>query len=122
MDAVQAINFILAVVSIGFGALAFFWPDYALRALSLQTVEGRTDGKSELRGASGGAFMALGAAGALFGPAWPVAWVMMGVHYAGAAIGRLLSFAVDRSGSQKMWLFFGIEVVFAAWLIGANWP
>ena len=122
MDAVQLINYALAVLSIGFGALALLWPNYAMEALKLRPADGQMDGKSELRGASGGAFVALGVAGVAFGPAWPVAWVMMGVHYLGAGVGRLVSFAFDGSGSRKMWMFFGIEVVFAAWLIGANWP
>ena len=113
MDPTQLINFTLALLSIGFGALALLSPNFAMEALKLAPAEGRMDGKSELRGASGGAFVALGLAGAAFGPAWPVAWVMMGAHYAGAAAGRLVSFAFDGSGSRKMWLFFGIEVVFA---------
>ncbi|MEL6979685.1 MAG: DUF4345 family protein [Pseudomonadota bacterium] len=121
MQAVDIVNYALAALSILFGALALLWPDYAMRALSLQSADGKMDGKSELRGASGGAFVVLGAAAGALGPAWPLAWVMMGVHYAGAAVGRGLSFVFDGSGSRKMWFFFAIEVVFAAWLIGANW-
>lgn len=122
MDVVQIVNFALALTSIAFGAIAFLSPRYAMDALKLSPTGGQMDGKSELRGASGGAFIALGAAGILFGPAWPVAWVMVGVHYAGAAVGRAVSFAFDASGSRKMWTFFAIEVAFAGWFIGANWP
>lgn len=120
MDAVGWVNAALAVLSIGFGALALFWPRYALGALHLQTVGGRADGMSELRGASGGAFVVIGLVALAL---WqPMVWVMMGVHYAGAGVGRLLSIMLDGAGSPKMWAFFAIEAVFAAWLIGANWP
>lgn len=122
MDWVELVNITLAVLSIGFGGLALCWPNFALKALSLQTAGGRMDGKSELRAASGGAFVVLGGAGIVLGPTVPMAWVMVGMHYAGAAVGRLVSFAIDGSGSKKMWGFFAIEAVFAAWLIGANWP
>lgn len=122
MEIVQIVNFALAALSIGFGVIAFLWPDYALEALHLASKDGRMDGKSELRAASGGAFITVAVAAAALGPTWPVAWVMMGAHYAGAGAGRLLSFARDGSGSRKMWLFFAIEAAFAAWLIGANWP
>lgn len=121
MPLVETINIALAILSIAVGAIAFISPDFALSALKLTTTDGAADGKSELRAASGGAFIALGAAALLLGSSAPIAWVMMGVHYAGAAAGRLLSFALDRSGSAKMWLFFAFELVFAAWLIGANW-
>ncbi|MCI4665058.1 MAG: DUF4345 family protein [Neomegalonema sp.] len=121
-DPVAIINSVLAALSIGFGALGFLWPSFALEALKLTTAPGFEDGKSEIRAASGGAFILMGAAGLMFGHLNPLIWVMVGVHYAGAAAGRLLSIAVDGSGSKKIWLFFAIEIVFAAWLIGANLP
>lgn len=126
---IEAVNILLALATIGFGALAFFWPNFALKALKLQTAAGYEDGKSEIRAASGGAFMGTGAAALVLGSttimgaaATPFAWLMLGAHYAGAGIGRLMSFANDGSGSAKMWAFFASEALFAAWLIGANWP
>lgn len=121
LDAIAVVNVVMACVSIVFGALGFLWPNFALGALKLATVDGHNDGKSEIRAASGGAFVALGAAGLLFGALQPIVWVMVGVHYAGAAVGRVLSIFADDAGSQKMWMFFAIEVIFAAWFIGANW-
>ncbi len=121
-DGAAIVNVLLALMSIVFGALGFFWPNYALGALKLATVPGHEDGKSEIRAASGGAFVLMGLAGLIFGHHSPFIWVMIGVHYAGAAMGRLLSIAVDGSGSAKIWSFFAIEAVFAAWLIGANFP
>lgn len=121
-DIVAAVNIGLAILSIIFGALGFLWPNYALGALKLETTPGYADGKSEIRAASGGAFVLMGLAGLAFGHHHAFIWVMIGVHYAGAGVGRLLSIAVDGSGSAKIWAFFAVELVFAAWLIGANAP
>lgn len=121
-DPVAMINVLLAVLSIIFGALGFLWPNFALGALKLAPVPGFSDGKSEIRAASGGAFVVMGLAGLVFGHVSPFIWVMIGMHYAGAATGRFLSIALDGAGSRKIWAFFAIEVVFAIWLIGANWP
>lgn len=120
--AIDIINFALAAATIVFGGLAFCWPRYALEALSLATAGGRNDGMSEMRAASGGAFVLMGAAAIIIGPSAPIAWVMLGMQYAGAAVGRILSIFVDDAGSRKMWLFFAIEAVFALWFIAANWP
>ena len=116
----ELVNIILALATIVFGALAFFWPRFALEALKLQTVGGVADGMSEMRAASGGAFMLMAAAAIAIGPSEPLAWVMLGVQYAGAAAGRLLSIVVDGAGSTKMWGFFAIEASFALWFIAAN--
>lgn len=121
-DSVAIVNVVLGALSVVFGALGFFWPNYALGALKLATAPGFEDGKSEIRAASGGAFVFMGLAALAYGHVSPFIWVMVGVHYAGAGIGRLLSILVDGSGSTKIWAFFAIEAVFAAWLIGANMP
>ena len=121
-DPTAIINVLLGALTVVFGALGFFWPTYALGALKLATVPGHEDGKSEIRAASGGAFVIMGLAGLAFGHLSPLIWVMVGVHYAGAGLGRILSIAVDGSGSSKIWMFFAIEAAFAAWLIVANMP
>lgn len=119
-DMVAIGNVVLAVLSILFGAFGLVWPTYALGALKLQTIGDSSEGKSEIRAASGGAFVLLALAGLAFGHHHPLIWVMVGVHYAGAGAGRLLSILLDRSGTPKILAFFAVEVVFAAWLIGAN--
>ena len=116
------LNNALAILTILFGAIALISPRYAMGALYLTTTDGRADGKSELRAASGGAFVATASAAMLLGPAHPAAWVMLGMHYAGCGVGRLTSIVIDGAGSKKMWAFFAIEAVFAALLIGLNWP
>lgn len=118
----EIINIVLALATIAFGALALCWPRWAMGALSLATTNDKTDGMSELRAASGGAFVATGSAAILLSAYSPFAWIMLGMHYAGAGLGRITSIIVDGSGSRKIWGFFAIEIVFAAWLIAANWP
>lgn len=117
---IDVINIVLALATIGFGAIAMFWPSYALGALKLRAVDGHYDGYSEIRAASGGAFVGTGALAIAFAPFHAMAWLMLGAHYAGAATGRIMSIALDGAGSRKMWAFFLIEVVFAAWFLGAN--
>lgn len=117
---VEAVNVIVALATIFFGALALFWPNFALGAVKLQLVDGHRDGLSEIRAASGGAYVGTGALAILFAQVSPVAWLMLGAHYVGAAGGRLLSIATDGSGTRKMWIFFAIEAACALWLIAAN--
>lgn len=117
---IEIVNVVLALATIGFGALAMFWPNYALGALKLQLAEGHRDGMSEIRAASGGSFVGTGALAIVFAQFSPLAWLMLGAQYAGAGAGRLLSILSDGSGSRKMWAFFAVEAVFAAWLLGAN--
>lgn len=120
MDAVEVVNILLALLTIAFGGICLVSPTYAMGALSLKT-DGKRDGMSEIRAASGGAFVVMSVAAILLGATQPLAWVMLGVHYAGAGLGRIVSIALDGSGSPKIWFFFATELLFAAWLIGANW-
>lgn len=122
MDLAYGLNLALAILTILFGAIALVSPRYTMQALHLTPTGGRADGKAELRAASGGAFVATATAAILFGPTQPFAWVMLGVHYAGAGVGRITSIALDQAGSRKMWAFFAIEAAFAVALIALNWP
>lgn len=122
MSMVQIVNIVLGVLSIGFGAIALLAPRYAMEALKLQTAGDARDGMSELRAASGGAFVGLALAGLAVGAASPFVWVMVGVHYLGAGAGRLLSILLDGSGSAKILFFFAVELAFGLWFVIANWP
>lgn len=122
MTVVDYLNLALAALSIAFGAIGFLAPGYAMSALKLVNADGARDGMSEIRAASGGAFITLALAGLAFGAAQPWVWVMVGVHYLGAAAGRLLSIFLDGSGSAKMISFFGVEAAFGLWFVIANWP
>lgn len=122
MSTIEVINNLLAVLSALFGAIALIAPRYAMEALKLALADGRSDGLSELRAASGGAFVALAMVGLALGSAQPFVWVMVGVHYLGAGAGRLVSIVVDGSGSPKILGFFAVEAAFGAWFVIANWP
>lgn len=122
MGAADIINTVLAVLSIGFGAIGLLWPRFALDALKLAPQGAHREGLSEIRAASGGAFVALAAFGLIFGPSSPFVWVMVGVHYLGAGLGRFASILMDRSGSPKILGFFAIEALFGLWFVIANWP
>ncbi len=75
MSMVQIVNIVLGVLSIGFGAIALLAPRYAMEALKLQTAGDARDGLSELRAASGGAFVGLALAGLAIDPSREVAAV-----------------------------------------------
>jgi hypothetical protein len=47
---------------------------------------------------------------------------MLGVAYAGAAVGRLVSIVIDRPPMPKALVFFLFEAIPAGWLIIANHP
>ena len=52
----------------------------------------------------------------------PAAWAGLGIAYAGAASGRVLSALLDRPPMRKLLVFGGIEAALAAWLLLANLP
>ncbi|KIN64963.1 Coproporphyrinogen III oxidase [Sulfitobacter noctilucicola] len=108
------INVLLALLSIGFGAIGWLAPAYTMRMLDM-TDTGSTMGLSEVRAASGALFVLAGI-GALV--LWtPAAFAMIGFIWGGGALGRLTSLIVDGSTRLK-WIFFASEfAVFAVALM-----
>jgi hypothetical protein len=45
---------------------------------------------------------------------------VVGLAYAGAAVGRVTSIFRDKAASRQSWTFFGSEAALASWLILAN--
>jgi hypothetical protein len=86
-----------ALVTTGLGALALVRPS-AAAAFTSVAPQGLV-GVSEIRATYGGFFAALGAA-ALWSQT-PAVFSVVGLAWAGAALGRLLSVVVDRSTSAK---------------------
>ncbi|PVA08209.1 DUF4345 family protein [Thalassorhabdomicrobium marinisediminis] len=111
------INAALALLTIIFGGIAFLAPRYAASALDLAPTDS-TMGLSELRAGSGGLFVALGAFCLFTGE--PYAYFMLGVAYAGAGAGRLLSLLFDSPPMKKALLYLALEWPPAAWLILYN--
>jgi len=117
ITALDGLNTVLMIATIVFGAIGYLKPRFTLEKLDLQT-DGSPLGLSEIRAANGALFVGLGAA-ALF-IATPISFAMVGFAYAGAALGRITSIFADNSGAKTSWIFFMVEVAFAALLIGLN--
>jgi hypothetical protein len=105
----------LAVLTIGLGLCGFLAPRWTASTLDLAPTDS-TMGLSEMRASAGGLFVAVGAACLITGAYW--AYLMLGVIYAGAATGRLLSILVDKPPLRKATVFFLFEAIPAAWLLG----
>lgn len=114
---IDTINTVAALLTIGFGLFGFVAPRYTAAALDLEPTAS-TMGLSEMRASVGGLFVVAGAAALWLGT--PMAYAMIGFAYAGAALGRALSLALDGPPLRKVLIYGGIEAVLAAWLISAN--
>ncbi len=110
-----ALPYILALFSIGLGAIGWLAPRYTMEVLGMAVANGNM-AMSEIRAASGALFIGLG-----MGVIWlqsPIAVRMLGFAWAGAAIGRATSLMID-GASPKKWIFFAVEIsvaLIAIWL------
>ena len=114
---ISVLNVIAALLTIGFGLFGFLAPSFTASALDLTPTDSNM-GLSEMRASVGGLFVVTGVA-----VLWlnnPTAYVMLGVVYSGAALGRFVSVALDNPPLIKAVTFGGIELVLALWLILAN--
>ena len=117
MTLVGMLNVLCALISIGGGAISWINPRYTLSVLDLQ--EGQTTmGRSELRASAGALFVAMGVGALLIGQ--PVAYLMMGVAWLGAAVGRMTSILVDPGPTRQTWVFFAVETAVGVALVTAN--
>lgn len=114
---ITTLNVIAALLTIGFGLFGFLAPVHTANALDLAPTNS-TMGLSELRASVGGLFVVSGIAVIWLNA--PMAYTMLGIVYAGAALGRFLSLALDNPPFVKAATFGGIELVLAIWLIAAN--
>ncbi|WP_298935630.1 DUF4345 family protein [uncultured Ruegeria sp.] len=114
---VTTLNVIAAVLTIGFGLFGFLAPAWTAASLDLAPTNS-TMGLSEMRASVGGLFVVTGIAVLWLNA--PTAYAMLGVVYAGAALGRFVSVFVDHPPLAKAVTFGGIELVLAVWLIAAN--
>lgn len=113
---IDLINIIMAIATIGFGVAGWLFPDWTMKAVSLQDT-GTTMGKSEVRAASGALFVVAGLGAILLGG--PVAYAMLGCIWLGGALGRATSLVLDGTSTRK-WGFFGTEIVFGVVLVAMN--
>jgi hypothetical protein len=116
MDWITLINWALALLTIGFGAIGWLAPGYTMEKVDLRDG-GSTMGTSEVRAASGALFVLAGIGALILGTA--AAYAMIGFIWAGGAVGRATSLAIDGTTRLK-WIFFGSEVVVAVIALWIN--
>ena len=113
----DVLNILLALASIGLGAIGWLAPRYTMGVLDLEP-RGSTMGTSEIRAASGALFIGLGLGAIFLGS--PSAYAMVGFAWAGAAIGRITSIVLDEAPTRRTWGFAATEVVVAGLLLALN--
>lgn len=119
MTAIDYINFALALTTIALGMLGWLATRWTMSALDMQAGPSNM-AYTEVSGVSGCLFVGMGLAVMVIND--PVAWVILGAAYGGAALGRVTSILRDNASFRKSWTFFGTEAVFGAYLIFANLP
>jgi hypothetical protein len=107
------INMIGASATILMGCLGLFFPNRAsaFTGLTASTVEAR----AEFRGTLGITFILLGLFPLLTQS--PYAFATVGLCWAGAALGRVVSIFVDRAQTPKNWAGVVFETMFATLLL-----
>lgn len=117
MGIVDILNFAAGAITIALGALGWLATRWTMDVLDMRA--GPTNmAYTEVSAASGCLFVGLGLGAILIND--PLAWVVMGLAYAGAALGRITSIMRDKAWSRQSLTFFGCEAGLAAWLILAN--
>ncbi|MEM9755673.1 MAG: DUF4345 family protein [Pseudomonadota bacterium] len=117
LTAIDAINSLIAVLTIGLGMCGWIAPRWTMQQLDMRA--GPTNmAYTEVSAVSGCLFVGLGIGALILNE--PLGWIVMGTAYAGAAIGRLTSIVRDNAASRQSWTFFASEAALAAWLLAAN--
>ena len=114
---IDILNIAIALMTIAFGCFGFLAPRYTASALDLK-IGDTNMGLSEMRASVGGLFVAMGLFAIWSG--LPMAYAMLGVAYAGAATGRLISMLLDKPPFKKAMLYFALEAGPSAYLLLAN--
>lgn len=114
----EFVNITFALISIILGGFGWLAPRYTLAALDLQ-MGASTMGASEIRASVGALFVGMGLGALVLGGT--SAYAMLGFCWAGAALGRATSLALDGTSGKK-WLFFGVEAGVAAAALAINLP
>ncbi len=100
----------------GLGAYALINPAWASKLVRLVPTEGKVEGKSEFRATYGGLFLLCHAfaawALATAQPGAELAAAAIGAGWLGSGIGRLVSFALDKTATPVNWF----NVIFEALL------
>lgn len=117
MTAIDIINILVGVLTVMLGLMGWLAPRWTMRQLDMQA--GPTNmAYTEVSAVSGCLFVGMGLGAMVLNE--PLAWVVLGLAYGGAALGRLTSIVRDNAASRQSWTFFSSEAALAGWLIFAN--
>ena len=113
---IELLNVAGAIETIGMGLLGLAFPKVAAKfvGLSWQTPEGQ----SEFRATYGGLWLPLGIVPIV--TMAPIAFLIAGLCWLGAALGRVLSIILDRTNTRKNWVAVAFECVFAILLLAGS--
>jgi hypothetical protein len=117
MTVIDYLNFAAALLTVALGLMGWLAPRWTMQQLDMQAGPSNM-AYTEVSAASGCLFVGLGLGAMILNE--PLAWIVMGLAYAGAALGRVTSIFRDDAASRQSWTFFGCEAALAAWLILAN--
>ncbi|MCT7376501.1 DUF4345 family protein [Chelativorans salis] len=101
-----------AVFTALFGLVAMFAPRLSLRVLRLRAVEHHPEALSESRSLLGGFYVGIGLSAILF--AQPLIYMTLGIAWALAAFGRIVSMMSDRGGTLFNWIVLLVMLALAA--------
>ncbi|MDZ5699405.1 DUF4345 domain-containing protein [Chelativorans sp. M5D2P16] len=101
-----------AAFTIFLGLVAMFAPRLALRALRLAAMEGRPDALAASRAQLGGFYIGVGASAILF--AQPLIYLTLGLSWALAAFGCIVSMMSDRGNTLRNWGGLALMLALAA--------
>ena len=107
------LNAVGACLTVGMGCLGLFFPARAasFTGLTATTIPGR----SEFRATYGGLFVFAGALPLLTMD--PTMFLLLGLSWAGAGFGRVVSILADDANSLKNWIAVLFEATFALLLM-----
>ncbi len=115
--AIDFINMAVALLTIVLGMMGWLAPRWTMQQLDMQSGPSNM-AYTEVSAVSGCLFVGMGLGAMILNE--PLAWVVLGLAYAGAAVGRVTSILRDNAASRQSWTFFGCEAALAAWLVIAN--
>jgi len=117
LSAVDIINMAVGLTTVMLGLTGWLAPRWTMQFLDMRAGPSNM-AYTEVSAVSGCLFVGLGLGAMVLNE--PLAWVVLGLAYSGAAVGRLTSILRDNAATRQSWTFFGCEAVLAAWLVLAN--
>ena len=109
----EILNIAGAGMTMVMGCLGLFFPRRAAAFTGLEAVT--VPGRSEFRSTFGGLFLLAGLVPLL--TLQPAAFLTLGLGWAGAALGRVVSILADKASDPKNWIAVLFEATFGSLLL-----